>query len=138
MKAIQLQEMATLRKKNSQLPVNLFLDDSLLYLRSKQSECIKFQKDKGDRLLTSNFASMKLDGTVVDSTNKNTQLSTSEENELSQFVINNREAIKALSDMLIEIEDFKRIMIPGGQIATDVQRMNMLNNLQIAIKEQNI
>jgi putative intracellular protease/amidase len=79
---------------------------------------------------------MKLDGTVVKSTNKKSQLSASDENELSQFVINNREAIKALSDMLIEIEDFKKIMIPGGETATDEQRMNMLNNLQIAIQEQ--
>ena len=134
----QLMEMATLRKTTSKLPVNIYLDDSMSYRRGKYARRIKFQKDKGDKLLTSSFASMKLDGTLVESTNKNSQLSSSEENELSQFVINNREAIKALSDMLIEIEDFKKIMIPGGETATDVQRMNMLNNLQIAIKEQGI
>lgn len=41
-------EMATLRKKRSGLPVNLYLDDSGSYLNGGHGPRIKFQPDKGD------------------------------------------------------------------------------------------
>lgn len=66
---MKLYEMATLRKKDSKLPVNLYIDDSLSYQRGGHSKRIKFQTDKGDRPNTrSNFSSMTLDGEVVEST----------------------------------------------------------------------
>jgi len=68
-KGMQLYETITLRKKDSGLPVNLYIDDSLSHKRGKHSKRIKFQTDKGDKPNTrGSFSSMTLDGKVVEKT----------------------------------------------------------------------
>ena len=135
MNKIDLQEMATLRKKDSQLQVNLFLDDSLLYLRSNQRKCVRFQTDKSDKPINT-LNSMLFDGTLIES--NESELSESEINEVRQFVNNNKKALDALSEMEIEIDDFKKIMIPGCLEVSDDQYIDMLGNLKAAIQEPKI
>jgi hypothetical protein len=133
-----LQEMATLRKFSSLLPSNLYLDDSMSYKRSghPNQRRIKFQPDTGNKAMTNSFLEMRFDGDIESLYSPSSlnflKLSSKEVNEIRQFVINNLEALMVLSDMDIEIEDFKRIMIKGGKLATPEQKNQFLLDLQQA------
>jgi len=127
----KLMEMSTVRKKSSGLPVNIYLDDSMSYLRGKHSKRIKFQTDTGDKPITGSFSSMLLDGTIPK--DHKYSLASKDINDVKQFVLNNKIAIEALADMNIEIDDFKKIMIRGGEPATEEQKKKLLKDLSEAI-----
>jgi len=55
-----LNEMAGLRKFDSGLPVNLWLDDMSTYKRADHWKRIKFQGDHGDKLNPTNLFSMTI------------------------------------------------------------------------------
>lgn len=121
---MQLYEMATLRKKDSGLPVNLYIDDSLSYKREKRSKRIKFQTDTGDKPNTrGNFSSMTLDGKVVESTlPKKLEISQKEIEAISNFVVNNYECLSLVADFDLDYDYFKHhLMIKGGELATEEQ-----------------
>lgn len=129
---MKLYEMATLRKKDSKLPVNLYIDDSLSYQRSGHSKRIKFQTDKGDRPNTrSNFSSMTLDGEVVESTFlKSTDLSSKDIQKISNFVKNNSKCLSLVSDMEMEFSDFKSyFMIEDSDLISDEQKEKLQNEI---------
>jgi len=130
----KLMEMSTVRKKSSGLPVNIYLDDSMSYSRNKHSKRIKFQTDTGDKPITGSFSSMLLDGTIPK--NKKYSLSSKDINDVKQFVLNNKVAIEALADMNIEIDDFKRMMIQGGEPASEEQKKKLLKDLSEAMSKQ--
>ena len=123
-----LQEMATLRKDSSLLPVNLYLDDSMSYTGGKHGKRIKFQRDYGPKPITRNFPSMKLDGNLIGVKPKT--LDSKDIKQIQNFVLNNREALEQLADMNIGIDEFKKIMIPGGKTADEPTRRRMLGALQ--------
>lgn len=52
----------TLRKKDTKLTVNIWVDDAGTYLNSGYYKRIKFQKDYENYSITNNFAIMKLSG----------------------------------------------------------------------------
>lgn len=121
---MQLYEMATLRKKDSGLPVNLYIDDSLSYKRGKHSKRIKFQTDKGDKPNTrGSFFSMTLDGKVVEKTlPKKLEISQRDIEAVSNFVINNYECLSLVADFELDYDYFKHhLMIKGGELATEDQ-----------------
>lgn len=121
---MQLYEMATLRKKDSGLPVNLYIDDSLSYKRGKYSKRIKFQTDTGDKPNTrGNFSSMTLDGKVAESTlPKKLEISQKDIEAISNFVVNNYECLSLVADFDLDYDYFKhRLMIKGGELATEEQ-----------------
>lgn len=121
---MQLYEMATLRKKDSGLPVNLYIDDSLSYKRGKHSKRIKFQTDKGDKPNTrGSFSSMTLDGKVVEKTlPKKLEISQRDIEAVSNFVINNYECLSLVADFELDYDYFKHhLMIKGGELATEDQ-----------------
>lgn len=121
---MQLHEMATLRKKDSGLPVNLYIDDSLSYKRGKHSKRVKFQTDKGDKPNTrGNFSSMTLDGKVVESTlPKKLEISQKDIEAISNFVVNNYECLSLVADFDLDYDYFKHhLMIKGGELATEEQ-----------------
>lgn len=129
---MKLYEMATLRKKDSKLPVNLYIDDSLSYQRSGHSKRIKFQTDKGDRPNTrSNFSSMTLDGEVVESTFlKSTDLSSKDIQKISNFVKNNSKCLSLVSDMEMDFSDFKSyFMIEDSDLISDEQKEKLQNEI---------
>jgi len=133
----QLQEMATVRKKTTLLPVNLYLDDSMSYIRGRHHKRIKFQPDYGDKPITNTFSEMKFDGTLVEDTiHNNTMCLTSKDIQaIRNFVLNNVEALDQLADMNIEIDDFKKIMILGGKIADKETKERFLVALQNILQE---
>lgn len=121
---MQLHEMATLRKKDSGLPVNLYIDDSLSYKRGKHSKRIKFQTDTGDKPNTrGNFSSMTLDGKVVEKTlPKKLEISQKDIEAISNFVVNNYECLSLVADFDLDYDYFKHhLMIKGGELATEEQ-----------------
>ena len=121
---MQLYEMATLRKKDCGLPVNLYIDDSLSYKRGKHSKRIKFQTDKGDKPNTrGSFSSMTLDGKVVEKTlPKKLEISQRDIEAVSNFVINNYECLSLVADFELDYDYFKHhLMIKGGELATEDQ-----------------
>lgn len=121
---MQLYEIATLRKKDSGLPVNLYIDDSLSYKRGKHSKRVKFQTDKGDKPNTrGSFSSMTLDGKVVEKTlPKKLEISQRDIEAVSNFVINNYECLSLVADFELDYDYFKHhLMIKGGELATEDQ-----------------
>lgn len=121
---MQLYETITLKKKDSGLPVNLYIDDSLSYKREKHSKRIKFQTDKDDKPNTRrNFSSMTLDGKVVEKTlPKKLEISQKDIEAVSNFVVNNYECLSLVADFDLDYDYFKHhLMIKGGELATEEQ-----------------
>ena len=57
----QIEEMATLRKHRSKLPVNLYLDDSGSWKSAGHWRRLKFQADKADHPLTRGMIPMSIE-----------------------------------------------------------------------------
>ena len=103
----ELEEMATLRKSRSGLPVNLWLDDSMAYKRSGHAYRIKFQPDKGERPITRSMVPMTIeDDPKIMGNNPKINLSNDDINKVKAFVIANKNLLLALSDMKIDFIDF--------------------------------
>jgi len=100
--------MATLRKADTGLPVNIYVDDSLDYVGGGHGKRIKFQPDRGNRPLTRTFATMTIadDPRVVG----DHELSSKEIQQLRGFVLRNRIALEKLADMDMGIADFLQKM----------------------------
>lgn len=130
---MQLIEMATLRKKDSGLPVNIYIDDSISYKRGKHSKRIKFQTDKGDRPNTRfGFSSMTLDGNVVAKTLPDSiDIDAADIAQIRNFVLNNAECLSLVADFNLDYDDFKNhLMIVGGEPATDEQKEEQKEKLR--------
>lgn len=118
---LHLQEMANVRKKQTGLPVNIWIDEAETYKKGKHSKFIKFQMDK-----SLNFKEptcpMMLDGTIPKKVlQEQFFISKSEIKEIQTFVINNAYALDKLADQLIWKEDFFEFMIKGGDEASKEQ-----------------
>jgi hypothetical protein len=99
-------EMATLRKKRSGLPVNLYLDDSSSYKKSGHWKRIKLQADKGDSPNTRNMIPMSIDDNPQLLTKAKSSLSAKEIDEVKAFVKLNKELLDQLADGIIDIGEF--------------------------------
>jgi hypothetical protein len=103
----ELEEMATLRKKRSGLPVNLYLDDSMSYKRGGHAKRIKFQPDKGDRPNTREMIPMSIsDDPKIMGQIPKTELSSQDIERIRAFVIANKKNLDDLADMKMDIGDF--------------------------------
>ena len=103
-----IQSMATLRKSETGLPVNIWIDDGMEYTGSGHGKRIKFQPDKGDRPKTRTFATM----TVSDNPEVigEHELSSKEIQQLKDFILRNKAALDLVSEMEISIFEFKERM----------------------------
>lgn len=122
---MRLIEMSTLRKKDSGLPVNIWIDDSIAYKRGRHSKRIKFQTDRGEKPNTRGKASsMTLDGKVVEKTLPvKLEISSKDIEQIRNFVLNNAECLSLVADFDLDYDYFKHhLMIPGGELATKEQR----------------
>lgn len=118
--------MVTLRKKDSGLPVNIYIDDSISYKRGKHSKRIKFQTDKFG------FSSMALDGNVVAKTLPDSiDIDAADIAQIRNFVLNNAECLSLVADFNLDYDDFKNhLMIVGGEPATDEQKEEQKEKLR--------
>lgn len=136
-----LNEMATLRKAKTGLPVNIYVDDAGTYLNGGHFKRIKFQKDYGNTPVTREFATMTLEGELIQSTMSNCEVKTKDLNKIRNFVLNNKEALSHLADAEIDIFEFSEIMIPGGEKATLEQikaQKTLLDELLDNLKPKNV
>jgi hypothetical protein len=104
---LKITEMATLRKKRSGLPVNLYLDDSKSWSRTGHWKRIKFQPNKGDSPDTRSMIPMSIDENpeILVKAPK-MSLSAKEVEQIKNFVRLNKELLLQLSDAKIDIGDF--------------------------------
>jgi len=108
-----LWEMAGLRKSDSGLPVNVWLDDSRWYLKAGHWKQIKFQGDHGNNVNTDNLFSMTIsENPVVMPPNAfyKIKLNSKEIELLKQFVKNNFKLLSDLADAKISFSQFLKVM----------------------------
>ena len=105
---LKIEEMgATLRKKRTGLPVNLFLDDARGYRSSGHWKRIKFQADKGDSPNTRTMIPMSIaDDPQILVKNPKMSLSSKDIEQIKIFVKLNKDLLLQLSDAQIDIIEF--------------------------------
>lgn len=108
----RIQEMATLRKSDSGLPANLYLDDIGSWCKSGHWKRIKFQPNTGDRPVTSDMVPMSIeDNPRVLVKNAKVSLDAKQLEEIKAFVRANKDLLLLLSDAKISIIEFGRRMV---------------------------
>ncbi|MDR1203822.1 MAG: hypothetical protein LBL58_19605 [Tannerellaceae bacterium] len=109
----ELEEMAGLKKPDSGLPVNLWLDDSHAYVHGRHSKRIKFQGDYGNNTNRSNLFSMTIskdDPQIPVKQLPKLRLSAKDIDLIKTFVKNNADLLDRLSDEKITFAMFIRQM----------------------------
>jgi hypothetical protein len=108
---LKIEEMATLRKKRSGLPVNLYLDDAKSWSKSGHWKRIKFQSDKGDSPNTRSMIPMSIEeNPQILIKNPRMSLSAKDIEQIKTFVKLNKELLLQLSDAEIDIGEFLDMM----------------------------
>jgi hypothetical protein len=109
---MKIEEMATLRKNRSGLPVNIYLNDTGSWAQSGHWKRIKFQPDKSDRAITRNMVPMSIDDDPkILIKNPQLSLDSKEIEQVKNFVKNNKELLLQLCDQEIDIIEFFEKMI---------------------------
>ena len=109
----ELEEMAGLKKSDSGLPVNLWLDDSGAYIRGRHSKRIKFQGDYGSRTNAGNMFSMTIskdDPQIPEKQRAKLKLPAKDIDAIKVFVKNNADLLDKLADEKITFAMFIRQM----------------------------
>lgn len=128
---MKLEEMANCRPRRTGLQMNIWIDETSSYLRSKHSKRIKFQINKSPKFQPNNVCSMLFDGTIP-----NKQLhkmySSNEFNlekqdliEVANFVKNNAYALNKIADQQLDLDDFWEFCIKGGKIASENEILSL-------------
>jgi hypothetical protein len=109
---LKIEEMATLRKNDSGLPANLYLDDTGSWSNSGHWKRIKFQPDTGDRPVTRNMVPMSIsDSPRVLVKNVKLALDAKQLDRIKAFVRANKDLLLQLADAKISILEFGRRMV---------------------------
>ena len=121
--------MRNISKNDLDLPANIWIDDSKAYKRSHHSKRIKFQFDGSNKFMPNELIPMKLDG-IVPLENYDTKLSKRDIAKISQWVLNNREALELLADGIITYDDISPYLIKGGELATTKDKEKLLKRIK--------
>lgn len=121
--------MRNISKNDLDLPANIWIDDSKAYKRSHHSKRIKFQFDGSNKFMPNELIPMKLDG-VVPIENYTTKLSKRDIAKISQWVLNNKEALELLADGIITYDDISPYLIKGGELATTKDKEKLLKRIK--------
>jgi hypothetical protein len=109
---LKIEEMATLRKSDSGLPANLYLDDIGNWGKSGHWKRIKFQPNTGDRPVTRDMVPMSIDDNPqILVKNIKVALNAKQLNQIKAFVRANKDLLLQLADAEISILEFGRRMI---------------------------
>lgn len=112
--------MANCRSKKTGLPMNIWIDETGSYLKGHHSKRIKFQINTDPNFQTENTCSMTLDGVIPRQQegkmvlSKDFNLSSSDVEEVKNFVFNNKYALDKIADQKLDIDDFWTFAILGG------------------------
>jgi hypothetical protein len=109
---LKIEEMATLRKKRSGLPVNLYLDDIGSWSKSGHWKRIKFQPNTGDHPTTKDMVPMSIgDDPQILVKNIKLDISSKQIEQIKAFVRANKDILLQLADADIDIGEFLDRMI---------------------------
>ena len=119
-------EMANLRKKDTKLPANLWIDEGQLFILGKHAERIKFQGNHADRIRKDLLFPIDLNGVIhFDNNEKDCELNTSERDEIKNFVLNNRDILKVILDKKFSTEEMKPYFITGGDAVGEEEKRKL-------------
>lgn len=121
--------MRNISKNDLDLPANIWIDDSKAYKRSHHTKRIKFQFDGSNKFMPNELIPMKLD-CVVPLENYTTKLSKRDIAKISQWVLNNKEALELLADGIITYDDISPYLIKGGELATTKDKEKLLKRIK--------
>jgi hypothetical protein len=108
----RIEEMATLRKSDSGLPANLYLDDVGSWSKSGHWKRIKFQPNTGDRPVTRDMVPMSIDDDPqILIKNAKISLNAKQLEQIKRFVRANKNLLLQLADAEISIIEFGRKMV---------------------------
>jgi hypothetical protein len=108
----RIEEMATLRKKVSGLPANLYLDDAGSWSRAGHWKRIKFQPNTGDRPVIGDMVPMSIDDNPqILVKNAKISLNAKQLEQIKNFVRVNKDLLLQLADAEIDIFEFGRKMV---------------------------
>lgn len=115
--------MAVLRSDESKLPTHLYIDDGETYKKGGHWKRIKFKQNSYENN-PRNWAPMDLEGNPIYLKRRyHVELKQKEINEIINFLSNNKYAIENMGlDNGISFSQFTRIMIEGGEPATDYMK----------------
>jgi hypothetical protein len=109
----ELEEMSTLKKSDTGLPVNIWVDDTGAYIRGRHAKRIKFQGDYGNKTNAGNLFSMILskdDPQVPAKQLQRLKLPAKDIDAIKIFVKNNADLLDKLADEKITFTTFIRQM----------------------------
>jgi hypothetical protein len=107
----ELEEMAGLRKTDTGLPVNLWIDDSSNYKRSGHWKRIKFQADYRNKVNPGNLVNMTIsENPEIFPPNVNVKLPAKDIELIKTFVKNNFKLLSKLADQEISFFEFAKQM----------------------------
>lgn len=121
--------MRNISKNDLDLPANIWIDDSKAYKKSHHTKRIKFQFDGSNKFMPNELIPMKLDG-IVPLENYTTKLSKRDIAKISQWVLNNKEALELLADGIITYDDISPYLIKGGELATTKDKEKLLKRIK--------
>lgn len=118
-------EMANKNKAQTQLPMNIWIDENQTYIKGRHSKRVKFQLDHGNRMNLSRSGSMDLDGNLH--CTDIGELSQDDIKALRNFVLNNKEALNHIADNDIWLDDIWPDIIKGGEPASfeEIRKLNL-------------
>ena len=118
-------EMANKNKAQTQLPMNIWIDENQTYVRGRHSKRVKFQLDHGNRMNLSRSGSMDLDGNLH--CTDIGELSQDDIKALRNFVLNNKDALDHIADNDIWLDEIWPDIIKGGEPASfeEIQKLNL-------------
>lgn len=118
-------EMANKNKAQTQLPMNIWIDENQTYIKGRYSKRVKFQLDHGNRMNLSRFGTMDLDGNLH--CKDIGELCQEDINALRNFVLNNKVALEHVADNDIWLDEIWPSIILGGESASfeEIQKLNL-------------
>jgi hypothetical protein len=109
---LRMGELAALRKSDSGLPANLYLDDEKRYVKARHWKRIKFQPNTGDHPITRNMVPMSIeDDPKILAKDVKISLNAKQLNKIKAFVKANKNLLLQLADMKINLADFLKRMV---------------------------
>ena len=118
-------EMANKNKAQTQLPMNIWIDENQTYIKGRHSKRVKFQLDHGNRMNLSRFGTMDLDGNLH--CKDIVEFCQEDINALRNFVLNNKVALELVADKDICLDEIWPSIILGGESASfeEIQKLNL-------------
>lgn len=111
--------MSNSRKRDTQLPMNIWLDDNQSYKKSGHYKRLKFQKDYGNKVNVYNHGSIDFNGNFIRTTMSGCRISIKDLKGLQTFVKNNQLLLDLICDLKISLKEFYELMIPGTESASE-------------------